>query len=109
MDSLDAVELVMAIEEAFDVTIPDENAEALQTPSDVIAWLLPQVCNRAPNEIAARELKAIAQRENRPDLLGSGQPWRREQVAAVIRKIIVDQTGTTRFEEDSTFRGDILS
>jgi acyl carrier protein len=34
-DSLDVVELVMAIEEAFDIEIPDEDAEAIRTLGDV--------------------------------------------------------------------------
>jgi acyl carrier protein len=34
-DSLDVVELVMAIEEAFDIEIPDEDAEAMRTLGDV--------------------------------------------------------------------------
>merc|ERR1719316_1941854 len=33
-DSLDAVELIMAIEEAFDIEIPDEEAEKMTTPGD---------------------------------------------------------------------------
>ncbi len=34
-DSLDVVELVMALEEAFDLEIPDEEIEALRTIGDV--------------------------------------------------------------------------
>jgi len=34
-DSLDVVELVMAIEEEFDIEIPDEDAEAMRTLGDV--------------------------------------------------------------------------
>jgi len=33
-DSLDAVELIMAIEEAFGIEIPDEEAEKMTTPAD---------------------------------------------------------------------------
>jgi len=36
-DSLDAVELIMAIEEAFDIEIPDEEAEKMTTPKDCVA------------------------------------------------------------------------
>lgn len=35
-DSLDAVELVMAIEQAFDVEIPDEDAARLLTVGDAL-------------------------------------------------------------------------
>ena len=35
-DSLDAVELIMAIEEAFDIEIPDGEAETMTTPADCV-------------------------------------------------------------------------
>ena len=35
-DSLDVVELVMALEEKFDIEIPDEDAEKILTVSDAI-------------------------------------------------------------------------
>jgi acyl carrier protein len=35
-DSLDAVELIMAIEEKFDIEIPDEEAEKMTTPGDCV-------------------------------------------------------------------------
>ncbi len=38
-DSLDIVELVMAMEEAFDVEIPDEDAEKIQTIGTAIQYL----------------------------------------------------------------------
>ena len=38
-DSLDIVELVMAMEEEFDIEIPDEDAEKLKTVSDVTKYL----------------------------------------------------------------------
>jgi acyl carrier protein len=38
-DSLDVVELVMAIEEAFDIVVPDEDVEAMQTVGDVASYL----------------------------------------------------------------------
>lgn len=34
-DSLDVVELVMAIEEAFDIEVPDEEVERMRTIGDV--------------------------------------------------------------------------
>ena len=38
-DSLDIVELVMSFEETFDIEIPDEDAEKIQTIGDVVAYL----------------------------------------------------------------------
>lgn len=38
-DSLDTVELVMAFEEEFDVEVPDEEAEKLQSVGDVTTYI----------------------------------------------------------------------
>lgn len=38
-DSLDVVELVMALEEKFDIEIPDNEAEKIQTVADVVAYI----------------------------------------------------------------------
>jgi acyl carrier protein len=38
-DSLDIVELVMAFEEEFDIEIPDDAAETIQTVGDAIEFI----------------------------------------------------------------------
>ncbi|MCL4684544.1 acyl carrier protein [Myxococcota bacterium] len=38
-DSLDIVELVMAMEEEFDIEIPDDDAEKIQTIGDAISYV----------------------------------------------------------------------
>jgi acyl carrier protein len=38
-DSLDQVELVMALEDEFDLEIPDEDAEKLKSVKDVIEYV----------------------------------------------------------------------
>lgn len=38
-DSLDTVELVMEIEDAFDLSIPDDAAEKIQTVGDAIKYI----------------------------------------------------------------------
>ena len=38
-DSLDTVELVMELEEEFDITIPDEDAEKIQTVGQAIDYI----------------------------------------------------------------------
>jgi acyl carrier protein len=38
-DSLDVVELIMALEEEFDLEIPDSEAEKILTVSDVVGYI----------------------------------------------------------------------
>lgn len=38
-DSLDTVELVMALEEAFDIDIPDEEAEKIETVQQAVDYI----------------------------------------------------------------------
>jgi len=38
-DSLDTVELVMALEEKFNIEIPDEDAEKMQKIDDVVRYI----------------------------------------------------------------------
>jgi acyl carrier protein len=38
-DSLDIVELVMSMEEAFDIEIPDDDAEKIQTIGDAVTYV----------------------------------------------------------------------
>ena len=38
-DSLDTVELVMEFEDAFDINIPDEDAEKIQSVGDAIKYI----------------------------------------------------------------------
>lgn len=38
-DSLDAVELIMAIEEEFEISIPDEIAQNMKTVKDIVDYI----------------------------------------------------------------------
>jgi len=42
-DSLDIVELVMAMEEAFDIEISDDDAEKIQTIGDAVTYVKDRV------------------------------------------------------------------
>ena len=44
-DSLDTVELVMALEEAFGFEIPDEEAEKIKTVGDTVVYVLSHAKN----------------------------------------------------------------
>ena len=38
-DSLDVVDLVMSIEESFDIEIPDEEVEGIKTVGDIVKYI----------------------------------------------------------------------
>ncbi len=38
-DSLDLVEFIMAMEEAFEIEIPDKDAESIKTVADALAYI----------------------------------------------------------------------
>lgn len=38
-DSLDAVEIIMTLEEEYDIEIPDEEAERFQTVEDIVKYV----------------------------------------------------------------------
>ena len=42
-DSLDAVEIIMAIEEEYDLAIPDDDAEKFRTVRDLVDYVEKQV------------------------------------------------------------------
>jgi acyl carrier protein len=110
MDSLDSVEVVIAVEKTFDVVITDEEAQGMQTPRHILNWLLPRVGNRAPNKKALHMLERVSVREKQAMLFrNDGSCWSEEQVVAVLHEIIVEQTGTKDFHDDSPFKGEILS
>ncbi len=44
-DSLAVVELVLALEEAFDIEIPDEDTETLSTFKDVVTYINSKTSN----------------------------------------------------------------
>jgi acyl carrier protein len=46
-DSLDTVELVMALEEEFGIEIPDEDAEKMTTVADAVKYLESHVAKNA--------------------------------------------------------------
>ena len=46
-DSLDLVELVMGLEERFDVSIPEEDLEGVATVGDAVALVLAKASQRA--------------------------------------------------------------
>lgn len=48
LDSLDRVEIVMAIEEEFSVEIPDEKADKLTCCADIASFIVSETHSKAP-------------------------------------------------------------
>jgi acyl carrier protein len=46
LDSLDVVEVVMAIEEEFEVEIPDNIADSIKTPRQAVVYLTQQLLQK---------------------------------------------------------------
>lgn len=80
---LDLVEMAMRIEEEFEITIPDEAAEKMITPRNVIDYLM-----------------------NLPEV---SEKWSRDYVSTTVRQIIEYETGVLQkdFNDDSRFVQDM--
>ena len=65
-DSLDVVELVMQFEEAFDIQIPDEDAEKIKTVKDATDYI--EKTPRAPSSNGSQQHTAGQHAENGNDV-----------------------------------------
>jgi acyl carrier protein len=54
IDSLDVVELIMEFEDAFEISIPDEDAEGLKTVADLITYLRRRLDDEGDAGVPAR-------------------------------------------------------
>jgi len=52
-DSLDTVELIMSLEEEFDIEIPDEEAEKIKTVQNVVDYIQTHLANGGAKEKAS--------------------------------------------------------
>jgi len=87
IDSLDLVEMLMAIEEVFGTEIADGEAENFESPRKLVDWLELNLCNQRPNKQAAALLRKLAKEHQSPDLAeGLDGTWRREQITAIVRE-----------------------
>jgi hypothetical protein len=88
MDSLDTVEMMMVIEEAFEVTLPDPSSETFGSPSEIVDWLEGSLLNQRPNKAAQRFLRRLALEQQRPELAQELDGlWRREQIQAIVQEV----------------------
>ncbi len=78
-DSLDTVELVMAFEEAFDIEIPDEDAEKIRSVQDAVDYISKNAkvthsltCNSDEVASAPRRPCCVGDLQLRRDIHGFG-------------------------------------
>ncbi len=60
-DSLETVELVMALEEAFNIEIPDEDAEKFRTVGDLVDYIEHKAKPREPKEALIKKVWHVIQ------------------------------------------------
>jgi hypothetical protein len=60
VSSIDFVELVMAIEESFEIEIPDVEAAAFDSPLDIVDWLALRLSGKRITDRAALFLENLA-------------------------------------------------
>jgi len=81
-DSLDIVELIMGIEEEFDIEIPDEDAEKLTTVGGALEYIKSQtwrgrIKGKALAGFPARALTPLNRRSEQLEKSGDNRDWRR--------------------------------
>lgn len=87
-DSLDTVEMIMPIEEAFEVELSSADEETFNSHDELVEWLEVQLSNQRPNKAARVLLKKLADDQQWPELAeGLDGLWRREQIAAIVREV----------------------
>jgi len=88
MDSLEIIEMVMLVEEVFDIEIPNADLEDFGSPREIVDWLEAHLANKRPNKAAHGLVKKLARDQEWPELAeGLEGPWRSEQIAAIVREI----------------------
>ena len=86
---LDLVEMVMAIEERFNVDIPDEDAEKLKTPRILYEYIIAKL------------------KVDDPTIIHLGRQWTRDSVIVETRAILREYLGIQEFNDDDRFIEDL--
>lgn len=88
IDSLGAVEVLMRIEEVFEIEFPDSNTKHFGSADEIISWLEVSLSGRRPNKHAIALLRKLAKGNNNSELTKDlDGTWRREQIAVIINDL----------------------
>jgi len=60
LDSLDQVELIMALEEEFGVEIPDDTAEKIKTIADTLKYLKEHIADKENGKEKAKDKEKVS-------------------------------------------------
>jgi Phosphopantetheine attachment site len=89
LSSIDLVEVIMAIEESFEVEIPDHDAEAISGPREIVNWLAVHLAGRAMSDGAVLQLENLARQRRMPHLMQNfNRTWQPEQINAIVWEIL---------------------
>jgi len=89
LNSVDLVEVIMAIEESFEVEIPDHDAEAISGPGEILNWLTIRLAGKAMSDGAALQLENIARQRPMSQLMQNlNRTWQPEQINALVQEIL---------------------
>jgi len=89
LSSIDRVEVIMAIEESFEVEIHDHDAEAISGPREIVNWLTVRLASKAMSDGAVLQLENLAKQRRMPHLMQNlNRIWQPEQINAIVREIL---------------------
>jgi len=89
LSSIDLVEVIMAIEESFEVEIHDHDAEAISGPREIVNWLTVRLASKAMSDGAVLQLENLAKQRRMPHLMQNlNRIWQPEQINAIVREIL---------------------
>jgi hypothetical protein len=87
--SIDLVEVIMAIEESFEVEIPDHDAEAIRGPREIVNWLIVHLAGKAMSDGAVLQLENLSRQRRMPHLMQNlNRTWQPDQINAIVREIL---------------------
>jgi hypothetical protein len=90
--STTSTELLEERKNFLELAISDEEAESLSSPRELVDVLERKLSGIRPNHAARLFLTGLASEQQRPEFAaGLDGPWRREQIAALVRELVREE------------------